>query len=218
MGSRRVIHPADIPVAAEADSWPDTFASPADYRAFQRIVHRPEATHASVRAGRTRLTRDRMAAAEAVVPVTHGRTELDFSGRAGRRRPVEVQPVPGRRRRPEVRTPRPGPGGGGCSRAGRGSPGGRRAVPAGRTPGVTGRGAARPAGRPAGESRPPVGDPGAGGRRPGRAAGGRVDPPGQPAGPGYYPEADSRVVLPTAADRRGIPQVGGGRPDSAGTW
>jgi hypothetical protein len=80
--NQRVIDLADILVAAEAESWPDKFASPGDYRAFQRVVNRPQATHASVRAAHTRLTRDRMARAEHPVLVLHDTTELDFSGRA----------------------------------------------------------------------------------------------------------------------------------------
>lgn len=80
--NRRMVDLADTLVAAEAESWPDKFACPADYRAFQRIVNRPQATHPSVRATHTRLTRQRMAAAESVVLVLHDTTELDFSGRA----------------------------------------------------------------------------------------------------------------------------------------
>ncbi|MDB5313017.1 MAG: hypothetical protein JWO38_7219 [Gemmataceae bacterium] len=80
--NQRVIDLADILAAAASGSWPDTFASPGGYRAFRRVVSRPRATPASVRAAHTRLTRDRMARAEHLVLVLHGTTELDFSGRA----------------------------------------------------------------------------------------------------------------------------------------
>jgi Transposase DNA-binding/Transposase DDE domain len=79
--NRRIVDLADLLVAAEAESWPDKFADPADYRAFQRLVNRPQATHASVRDTHTRRTRDRMAAAP-VVLVLHDTTELDYTGRA----------------------------------------------------------------------------------------------------------------------------------------
>ena len=42
--NRRIVELADILVASEADSWPDKFANPADYRAFNRILNRPQAT------------------------------------------------------------------------------------------------------------------------------------------------------------------------------
>ena len=80
--NNRIVDLADILVAAEAESWPDKFANPADYRAFQRIVNRPEATHESVRAAHTQLTRDRMAQADHVVLIIHDTTELDYSGRS----------------------------------------------------------------------------------------------------------------------------------------
>ncbi|AWM37220.1 hypothetical protein GobsT_48400 [Gemmata obscuriglobus] len=80
--NRRIIDLADILVAREAESWSAAFADPADARALQRIVNRPQATHASVRATHTRVTLDRMARTEDVVLVLHDTTELDYSGRA----------------------------------------------------------------------------------------------------------------------------------------
>ncbi|MDY3557384.1 transposase DNA-binding-containing protein [Gemmata sp. JC717] len=80
--NRRIIDLADILVAREAESWSAAFANPADARALQRIVNRPQATHASVRATHTRVTLDRMARTEDVVLVLHDTTELDYSGRA----------------------------------------------------------------------------------------------------------------------------------------
>jgi Transposase DDE domain len=80
--NRRIIDLADILVANESESWPDKFACPADYRAFQSIVNRPEATHHSVRATHTRLTLERMSRTEDVVLVLHDTTELDYSGRS----------------------------------------------------------------------------------------------------------------------------------------
>lgn len=79
--NRRLIDLADILMAGESDSWPSKFADPADYRAFQRLVNRPQATHRSVRLTHTRLTLRRMAGPDRVVLVLHDTTELDFSGR-----------------------------------------------------------------------------------------------------------------------------------------
>lgn len=80
--NQRIIDLADMLVGTEAASWPAKFARPADYRAFQKIVNRPQATHPSVRATHTRVTLDRMARTEGVVLVLHDTTELDYSGRA----------------------------------------------------------------------------------------------------------------------------------------
>src|SRR5207237_1267730 len=161
--NRRMVDLADLLVAAEAESWPDKFADPADYRAFQRIVNRPEATHDTVRATHTRVTRDRMARADHVVLVLHDTTELDYSGRRvparwhlgprGRpgggslrvppavdhrgavvRTPVEGEPA-GRGVAEVARPGPPTPGPGGVARGG---PDGRRADPPGETPGVLG--------------------------------------------------------------------------------
>lgn len=79
--NRRIVDLADMLVGAGAAPGAATFASPADYRAFQRIVNRPQATHPSVRATHTRVTLDRMARCEDVVLVLHDTTELDYSGR-----------------------------------------------------------------------------------------------------------------------------------------
>ncbi|QJW96472.1 IS4 family transposase [Frigoriglobus tundricola] len=82
--NRRIIDLADMLVGNEAESWPAKFAGPADYRAFGKIVNRPQATHPSVRATHTRVTRDPTARTEDVVLVLHDTTELDYSGRAVR--------------------------------------------------------------------------------------------------------------------------------------
>jgi hypothetical protein len=79
--NRRIVDLADLLVTAGAESWPDKFADPADYRAFQRLVNRSQATHASVRSTHTRHTRDRMADTP-VVLVLHDTTELNYTGRA----------------------------------------------------------------------------------------------------------------------------------------
>lgn len=79
--NNRLIDLADMLVASEGDSWPNKFAQPADYHAFQDLVNRPEATHESVRVPHTRQTRQRMAEANQVVLIIHDTTELDYSGR-----------------------------------------------------------------------------------------------------------------------------------------
>jgi hypothetical protein len=79
--NRRIVELADILLASEADSWPDKFANPADYRAFNRILNRPQATHHSVRIAHSRQTRHRMGSAQQVVLILHDTTELDYSGR-----------------------------------------------------------------------------------------------------------------------------------------
>jgi len=80
--NHRIVELADILLAADADSWPDKFAEPADYRAFQRIVNRPQATHNTVRATHTNVTLQRMDESGRTVLILHDTTELDYSGRS----------------------------------------------------------------------------------------------------------------------------------------
>jgi hypothetical protein len=79
--NRRLADLADILVLSGADGLPDQLADPADYRAFNRIVGRPEATHAAVTAPHRAGTLGRMAAHAGTVLVLHDTTELDYSGR-----------------------------------------------------------------------------------------------------------------------------------------
>ncbi|QEG31025.1 Transposase for transposon Tn5 [Gemmata obscuriglobus] len=80
--NRRLATLADLLVASGAESLPDKFADPADYRAFNRLVGRPEATHEAVTAPHRAHTRNRMRAHTGAVLVLHDTTELDYSGRA----------------------------------------------------------------------------------------------------------------------------------------
>jgi hypothetical protein len=80
--NRRLADLADLLVTSGAEGLPDKFAAPADYRAFNRIVGRPQATHPAVSAPHRAHTRDRMTAHPGTVLVLHDTTELDYSGRA----------------------------------------------------------------------------------------------------------------------------------------
>jgi hypothetical protein len=59
---------------------PHKLANPADYKAMDALMNRPEVTHASVLAPHLRRTRERMEAAKGVVLLVHDTTELDYSG------------------------------------------------------------------------------------------------------------------------------------------
>jgi hypothetical protein len=78
---KRLIELADLLVTSEADSLPDKLSNPADYRAFNSIVNRVQATHSTVTAPHRLLTRQRMTDLVGTVLVLHDTTELDFSGR-----------------------------------------------------------------------------------------------------------------------------------------
>jgi hypothetical protein len=53
---------------------------PKDYKAMDRLMNRPEVTHASVLAGPCELTKQRMRASTRVTLVLHDTTELDYTG------------------------------------------------------------------------------------------------------------------------------------------
>ena len=59
---------------------PHKLANPADYKAMDALMNRPETTHASVLASHLRRTRERMAAERGVVLLLHDTTTLDYSG------------------------------------------------------------------------------------------------------------------------------------------
>jgi hypothetical protein len=59
---------------------PDKFASPAGYAAMDRLMNRPETTHARVLAPHYRKTRAKMEACGGVVLIVHDGTVLDYSG------------------------------------------------------------------------------------------------------------------------------------------
>jgi len=59
---------------------PNKLAHPADYKAMDGLMNRPEVTHASVLAPHVRRTQEQMRAAAGVVLLLHDTTELDYSG------------------------------------------------------------------------------------------------------------------------------------------
>lgn len=60
---------------------PDKLRNPADYAAMDRLMNRPETTHARVLAPHYQRTREKMAAHDGVVLILHDTTVLDYSGR-----------------------------------------------------------------------------------------------------------------------------------------
>jgi hypothetical protein len=59
---------------------PNKLAHPADYKAMDALMNRPEVTHARVLASHRQRTLERMRAASGVVLLLHDTTELDYSG------------------------------------------------------------------------------------------------------------------------------------------
>ena len=59
---------------------PDKFASPAGYAAMDRLMNRPETTHARILAPHYRKTKAKMEACAGVVLIVHDSTTLDYSG------------------------------------------------------------------------------------------------------------------------------------------
>jgi hypothetical protein len=59
---------------------PNKFASPAGYKAMDRLMNRPEVTHASVLQSHLQRTRQQLEATNEVVLLLHDTTELDYSG------------------------------------------------------------------------------------------------------------------------------------------
>jgi hypothetical protein len=61
-------------------TWPNKLANPADYKAMDAPMNRPEVTHASTLAPHLRQTQQRIAQAQGVVLILHDTTTLDYSG------------------------------------------------------------------------------------------------------------------------------------------
>ena len=59
---------------------PDKLGSPANYAAMDRLMNRPETTHAAILAPHYRQTRTKMEACDGVVLIPHDTTVLDYSG------------------------------------------------------------------------------------------------------------------------------------------
>lgn len=59
---------------------PDKLGSPAGYASMDRLMNRPETTHAAVLAPHFRKTREKMEACDDVVLILHDTTTLDYSG------------------------------------------------------------------------------------------------------------------------------------------
>src|SRR5262249_348195 len=63
-----------------ADTLPKKLHSPKDYKCMDRLMNRPEVTHASVLHSHRQLTLDRMRALQRPVLIIHDTTEMDYSG------------------------------------------------------------------------------------------------------------------------------------------
>src|SRR5271154_5727886 len=59
---------------------PAKLHDPKDYKAMDRLMNRPEVTHAAVLEPHRQRTLERMRQADSVVLVLHDTTELDYSG------------------------------------------------------------------------------------------------------------------------------------------
>ena len=59
---------------------PHKLHAPHDYKAMDRLVNRPETTHAAVLAGHYKWTREQMCLIDGPVLILHDTTELDYSG------------------------------------------------------------------------------------------------------------------------------------------
>ena len=64
---------------------PDKLSDPNDYIAMDRLMNRPEVTHASVLAPHRQRTLEKMRAQEGVVLILHDTTVLDYSGKKAAR-------------------------------------------------------------------------------------------------------------------------------------
>ena len=84
----RLAESADAICRHPGGTLPDKFNTPADLRAFYRLMNRPETTHAAVFAGHADATRARIAALEPGTDVLrlHDATELDYTSKEALRR------------------------------------------------------------------------------------------------------------------------------------
>jgi hypothetical protein len=76
----RLVDLADRIYRHPGGTLPQKLHDPPAYKAMDRLVNRPEVSHASVLAPHRRRTRQLMAASDGVVLVLHDTTELDYSG------------------------------------------------------------------------------------------------------------------------------------------
>lgn len=75
-----LIRLADRLVRHPGGTLPDKLAAPKDYKAFVRLVNRPEAEHARILQPHYDQTRQRIVATHGTVLTIHDTTELDYSG------------------------------------------------------------------------------------------------------------------------------------------
>jgi hypothetical protein len=78
--ARRLVSLADRIYRHPGGTLPEKLHDPKDYKAMDRLVNRPEVTHAAVLAPHRGRTLERMRQATEVVLVLHDTTELDYTG------------------------------------------------------------------------------------------------------------------------------------------
>src|SRR5438046_6884382 len=80
MRNRCLVKIADLIHRHPGGTLPAKLHEPKDYKAMDRLMNRPEVTHANVLAAPCERTRQRMREATGVTLVLHDTTELDYSG------------------------------------------------------------------------------------------------------------------------------------------
>lgn len=78
--TRRLVQIADQIYRHPGGTLPAKLHQPKDYKAMDRLMNRPETTHAAVLESHRQFTRERMRQSTDVVLVLHDTTELDYSG------------------------------------------------------------------------------------------------------------------------------------------
>jgi hypothetical protein len=78
--SRRLVRLADQLYRHPGGTLPTKLHSPKDYKAMDRLMNRPEVTHAAVLEPHRQRTLEHMRQSQGVVLVLHDTTELDYSG------------------------------------------------------------------------------------------------------------------------------------------
>src|SRR5262245_5531228 len=76
--NRCLVKIADAIYRHPGGTLPHKLHAPKDYKAMDRLMHRPEVTHAAVLAGHRQRTLDRMRQTAGPVLVLHDTTELDY--------------------------------------------------------------------------------------------------------------------------------------------
>ena len=79
--TKRLVRAADTMCRHPGGTLPDKFSRPADLRAFYRLMHQEELTHAVVMQAHTDRTRQLLAEAPGVVLTLHDATELDYTSK-----------------------------------------------------------------------------------------------------------------------------------------